>query len=98
MTIFLCGPEEMLFAPSCWNCEGPIPDHVTDRRFCGHECGIEWDEHMEHQRLHGGPCTFCGQPEGQHPVKGACTVFCPMSADRNQFLAASEENRLASAE
>lgn len=37
----LCGPESVGYG-ECWNCADTVPEHVTDKRFCSHECATNW--------------------------------------------------------
>lgn len=38
---FFCGPGQVGFG-ECWNCADTVPEHVTDKRFCSHECAAQF--------------------------------------------------------
>jgi len=70
MTIFLCGPDEIL-SDECWNCTGwlgpikkelgePLNDHNGFGRYCSVECADEASERNDT----GKTCTTCGGQEG----------------------------------
>lgn len=83
MRAFLCGPDDVGIGPTCWWCDGPIPPHVSDKRFCSHDCA---GDHAAN--IGDGPCTVCGAAKGLHPIGGSDPhSYFPFGADPDEVYA-----------
>ena len=83
MSAFLCGPSEVGIL-TCWWCDGPVPRHATDWRFCSHECAAD-----HAADIGDGPCTICGAKKGDHPIARDPHPYFPFGSDADEVYAAT---------